>query len=940
MPFDKELLEQIRQGLRVALSNPYDVLSSLQKQSFEERVKNFYKTFPEKEYLVFTPNPIEISEMAGKLKQKTGIDIVATDTDYWERLKIWETLVRTGDVGKNIEFIKLAGIFNSEIDNQLDEVKKKLTEEKDPIKRATLLKELKKVSNFEKALGEIIRRRNELIRSVFETLRQKDEILNQMINKTLERKILRPLDSLNDANIRNSLLEEVEKFTYNTIDEIRSHIAKGTIVSYLRGIREELEKDKRFKKFTKGIGVYEDKIIKKNARHLIFFYKLLQLEDALYLRIEKELEKKLDNFEVLKDKPLSDKIEIWRDLKNDVEDKALKEDIDKLMEIYEAFKSAKSEQNSLFLSEKGGNTYGTIEKYFNYSQATHKKLLNTLVKLHNLDLTLWKIYKRELTPSQLERVLNTPEFEIDLRDNTKESIVKFYNERVKSGKNPQEYYLDPYSYSLIIKSIAFKEYAFSQRDKYLSLQLKKAKEQLKTNLVNGIHEISRIVAHQAGSRLIGLKGDVVADCIERALTSENFEKEIENCYNKHIKQKIEKIENLSRLIENKIGFSIQGVFFAPVYLGVLIVNDIQKVLAEQIKEDFKRIKKETEKTIEKLVYDLDDEERDKEVRKYIYRHLSFWSKITNVEFTDDVKGEIYAELLKDKLDEILKEKKKWDLVIENLAKRVNAYKDDNEIVKEFTKRLKTAVQKRDETLISMATKLIMKEVENTEFNDPNLKREILNTIADINSRKTTEEVKSIKIANLINLLEKERLFKNDRQILNSVLRKINLEFTTRELKKENNRLINEMKEAVFKELKGAKNPIEFFEKLKKSKYKYGKAIFEVGEVVSRLYKQDLERLLSDLKKQTLVIENPQTKKALVLVLNNLSNEDKELMQFNRDKILIKLFGKNERQIEEMLTREIDHGLEYKMLIDDFYRQRYRQGITPKRKKEHSISPNP
>jgi len=59
-------------------------------------------------------------------------------------------------------------------------------------------------------------------------------------------------------------------------------------------------------------------------------------------------------------------------LKNDVEDKALKEDIDKLMEIYDAFKNAKSEQNSLFSSEKGGNTYGIIEKYFNYSQATYK----------------------------------------------------------------------------------------------------------------------------------------------------------------------------------------------------------------------------------------------------------------------------------------------------------------------------------------------------------------------------------------------------------------------------------------------------------------------------------------------------------------------------------------------------------------------------------------
>ena len=958
-----ELLEQVKQTLRVSLSNPYDILSNNIGEDFKGKIENFYRNLPNKNYMVFTPNPFELSEIAKKVKEKSGIEVVSKIDEYWESLKIWEYLTRVGDVGKNSEFLKIADIFQSELNTLYEELKHKLKRTKDIEEREKLIKELRRAKDYEKAIFNLIEFRRQKVEEVFSILREKDQLIDLLADETLKIKLLKPLEE--NPLMKSALMEEIENFGNKLIENYRKALTTG------KDITLGLDSDKRFKNFLESIeGIKEKAWVNSSTRHRIFIQTLLQLEDSLFNRLKKELEKFLDEVDdsIKGEKGLENKIKRWELIKEKIGDKNLKRDLDKLIEVYTLWDKEKKAGKSLFLGNYGGGFFELIEKYYNYSRDSHNKLIKSLISLYNTDLTIWKIYRQSITPKQLEGILNSKEIGIDIKPTDKENLVEFYQKRVQGGKNLYDYYLDPLEYSNLIKAIHLKTYAYElyklkEKPPYQPLlnhlkefenvkNFEEFKSLLKTkekDLAKAYDFLLMGAVNYLGRKIIGLKSEKLADCIEQSLLSEDFDKRVDNCYKRIIEEVKVNAERMQEIVKSKLTFSINGVIYAPVLLSLMLYYDIQRGILEIHKEKYKEKLKEANRDIEELVFGIDNPvERDRYVREFGFNRLGFWSEISETPFVLDKQNQIYAFRLERILPRIMGEKVKWEGIIKALADRINASKDDKEIKEDIANELIGVNQKKDEAILSAILTHLDEAIDKVEFKNTRLKS---NFKKAINQIRTSEgkDIRGMAIANLVNLIKGLEGKTDDEKYLLSVLREIDRNITYQKLLNDET-VKDKLKEAVLNGVKNSNSPAEFFNRLKTAKYKgeilKGKADlgedlkkeidFEIGKYIYPQVVNDLDDELQKMKKNTIVIENPDSNKSLILLFNELSEEDKELLEYSRDKFLLKEFGLTEDQIKRELSKDFHSGMEYKFLIDNYLKMKVHRDI----EKEKSIRQTP
>ena len=939
-----ELLEQIKQSLRVSLSNPYDILvDTANTGEFRLKIENFYRNLPEKSYMVFSKNPLELSKVAKKVGEKSGIDIVGKTDEYWETVKIWEYLTRVGDVGKNSEFLKIADIFQNELKVIYDDIVKRLKKSKDLVEREKLLKELRQVGDYERAIFNLFEFRRKKIEDIFSVLREKDQLIDLLADKTLKVKLLKPLEE--NPLIKSALMEEIEKFTGKLIEDYRNFIATK------KDITKDLDKDKRFKNFLESIdGVREKTLFKLSTKHKIFIQTLLRLEDSLLNRLKEELEKMFDNIDegIKEEKDLENKIRRWELVKEKIGDKKFVGDLDKLIEVYTLWNKQRKEGKSLFLGEYGGGFFELIEKYYNFARDSHNKLIKGLISLYNTDLTIWKIYRQKLTPKQLEGILNSPEIGIDIKEKDKEKLVEFYQKRLQSGKDLYEYYLDPLEYSKVIKAIHLKSYSYNLlKAKDMSIftpllnELKEFKgvknledfeKLIKTkekDLVNAYKFLLTGAVAVLGRKITGVSSERLTDCIEKSLLNEDFEKQVDNCYKQIIGNVKVKAERMQEAIKSKLTFTINGVIYAPVLLALMLYNDIQRGILEIYRNKHKEVLKEANKDIEELVFKVDNPiERDRLVRNKAFEKLGFWSEITETPFVLDKQNQIYAFRLESVLPSIMAEKVKWDSIIKALAGRINTLKTDNEIKSDIVSELITANRKGDEATLSLILNHLSEAIDKVEFGNIQLKNNFKKAIEKI-QKADSKEIRNIAVADLSNLIKGIEGKTDDEKYLLSVLREINQKLIYHKLISDK-KVKQQLEEAIKEGVKGSNSPAEFFNRLKGAKYK-GKILdkeieFEVGKYIYPQIDEELERELHEMKENTIVIENSDTNKALILMFKELGEEERELLKYSKDKFLLKEFGLTQDQIKRELAKDYRSGLEYKFLIDNYLKVRMHKDI--------------
>ena len=949
-----ELLEQIKQSLRVSLSNPYDILvDTANTEEFRLKIENFYRNLPEKSYMVFSKNPLELSKVAKKVGEKNGIDVVSKMDEYWETIKIWEYLTRVGDVGKNSEFLKIADIFQSELRVIYDDIVERLKRSKDLVEREKLLKELRQVGDYERAIFNIFEFRRKKIEEIFSTLRGKDRLIDLLADKTLKVKLLKPLEE--NPLIKSALMEEVEKFTGKLIEDYRKFIATK------KDITQDLDKDKRFKNFLESIdGVREQKLFKLSTRHRIFIQTLLSLEDSLFNRLKEELGKMLDNIDegIKEEKNLESKIKRWELVKEKIGDKKFVGDLDKLIEIYTLWDKQRKEGKSLFLGEYGGGFFELIEKYYNFARDSHNKLIKGLISLYNTDLTIWKIYRQKLTPKQLESILNSPEIGIDIKEKDKEKLVEFYQKRLQSGKSLYEYYLDPLEYSKVIKAIYLKTYAYNFLK---SREISKVNQILKEfKGVKNIEDLKKLLKTKEkdfvkaynflitgavaflGKKISGVDSERLADCIEKSLLNEDFEKQVDNCYKQIIENVKIKAERMQEAIKSKLTFTINGVIYAPVLLTLMLYNDIQRGILEIYRDSYKKVLKEANKDIEELVFKVDNPvERDRLVRNKAFEKLGFWSEITETPFVLDKQNQIYAFRLEKILPSIMAERVKWDSIVKALAGRINTLKTDNEIKNDIVSELITANRKGNETILSLILNHLNEAIDKGQFTNQRVQQQLKKVIESIEKAKNKEE-RNMEIVRLSTYLNRIEGRTGDEKYLLSVLREINQKLIYQKLINDE-KVKQQLEEAVKEGVKDSNSPAEFFNRLKSAKYK-GKILdkeieFEVGKYIYPQIAEELEKELHEMKENTIVIENPDTNKALILMFKELSEEEKELLKYSKDKFLLKEFGLTQDQIKRELAKDYRSGLEYKFLIDNYLKMRMHRDIERSKGIQRTHSPS-
>jgi len=993
------IVEQVKQVFRTALANPYDVIAPKveSEKDFTRKVEEYYSSFPQQKFLLWTKNPLMLKGLAERIKDKTSVEqIVDRDTDFWERLKIFETLVRTGEVGKNGELLKIADVLSVELRMRLETLNEQLRkiDKDDTESREKILKEIRETQRLEKGLWEILDTRRQKVKTIQSLLSQKDKTLEEILDAVSVEKVIKPLEERAKTNpfaalAASGILESLHRFATETMEEFRENPPQ----KFIEDLRATLKGDKRFKTFLDSIeGAREKSAILNSARHLIFFYKLLEAEDTIFKTLERQTAEFLKNVaNSIKELKLNlreeDKrlVEEWL---NEIPSSTIEEGleklkrvreilaaspspnneavlrlIDKLLEFersYEDFKRIREEGKSVFLSEYRAGLFEAIEKFYNYSRGTHEKLLKELVSLHNLDLLLWKLHKRQITPVQLENFLKTSELSVGLSPKVKETLKKFFEVQLKAGVRPYKYYLDPIEYSRVIKNVLFKQYGYDlYKDLYLTFQpmgvkelinpLKlfggvevwgRTKRTMEENLLrakerdlNFTHRMvvrSGLMLVTGGEKLLaplGVKGIGVrlADCLERGFLENRDLKFVDDCYRKVVEEEEQKVQKLYSLARSFMEFSLKGMFLAPVGFGLMILADVKKGMTEILKEDYELVNKEIKKKVKELVLGTaDDEERDLKIRKFAYDKLGFWSEVSDLSHADTARDKIHAFLLKEKLSEILHKTEVWKLVIERIAKEQTYAITDGDVREKVLNRLSAAVKRGETDVANTILDNLQKAVEETEFSNKGFKRQLLKSLRDLREEinqpalKKLVDYNRLKSTEVYRLLTQsfERLKEGERNAISSALRKSLFEITLKDLEKELPKRERELKETLLNAVDNAKTPLELTQELRKAKFHLGEdRSVKVGDLVYEKVKDELLREYDKLKKQTLIVESKSA--ALIMVFKELNREERKLLNEDKNKFLVRKFNLTENQIRQMLeSGEIRHGLEYSALVDN------------------------
>jgi hypothetical protein len=1001
-----DLIEQVKQTLRTALTNPYNVIAENSSPKFSAEVKRYYENFPEQKFLIWAKNPTLIAGLANRAKNKVGLDaFVDNDIDFWKNLKIYETLVRSGDVGKNIELAKFADILSMELKERL----RILTETYQKNPSEELKRKIRETEKIEEGITELLRLREEKVKKIQTMLEQKDLVVNELVNPLFV-KLLNRLNKKNNPFIvktTDRIMEDLHNFATQLIEEYTNIMLKqfkNKENPPLENIRRELENDERFKRFLQLIEDPKEKNkLLTSSRHLVFFYQLLKTEDRIINSLketkeefikqladdlkeikpfydEKDNKLWVERLESLKSLPFDEAFEELKKVKEAIEKlntpqaKGVKELINNFIDFVstanELEKMGKTQ--SLFLSNYHSGLYDAIEKYFNYSQKTHREYIKELISLHNFDLLLWKLHKRELTPEQLDKLFKLGELNFNIPNESKKLIKELFAKQLKLGTTPYQYFLNPVEYSKVIKQILYREYGY---ELYKDFVLTKNAQDLGKSVFHAVRDnierkmleakekdfyfAHRLIARSSVLLLqsqtgmnFGIKSfsQELTDCIEKGFIEKGGKdlSFIEQCYKQLIERESRKVEKLYAKAREYMEFSLKGVFLAPLGLGLMLYADIRKGILNLYKEDYNLVEKEFKQKLKKLFFDqADNETRDLKLRKFAYDKLGFWSEVVNPAYVEDEKDKIYTEILKDKLKEVVKTADLWKLIIDELAEQA-LNKTDEEIKQSTLRKLVEASEKGKKEIALTILDKLQEAISQLNIPDKKFQERLIDNIKDLKEEFNQPKLKQLKDyrINKASIIEKiilqdldKYLSKEQKEFLNKTFRDILYAVTVKELEKELPKFENSFKAQLLSGLDKAKSSIELAEIFKNNKVYFkdykpvqlGEKMFEQG------LGKEFQEWITNLKNFTIVIENPQFDKSLILLFDHdrLDEAEKRLFREDRNKFLLQKFNLTEKQIKDML-RTLRHGLEYSALLDNLIESESFKEFTRLRKKDFLI----